>query len=328
MGNLVRLVDDLLDVSRITRGTMELRKEEVELVTVVRNALTVARPVVEARRHDLSVTLAADELRMHADPTRLEQVVVNVLTNAAKYTEPGGRLSLRLTREETSGVPEAVLSVSDSGRGIPVHMLDKVFDVFVQVAPTLDRSTGGLGLGLTLVKRLVEMHGGRVCARSEGPGQGSEFEIRVPLATGAQGNVPEPALEPEQLTEASVHRRRVLLVEDSEDLRETLADFLKSSGHDVTMAADGLEGFARALDSKPDLLLIDVGLPGMDGYELARRLRAEPAGRHLFLVALTGYGGPDAKRSAQEAGFDLHLTKPVSNAELRRVLDRDLPASY
>jgi signal transduction histidine kinase/DNA-binding response OmpR family regulator len=319
MDNLVRLVDDLLDVSRITRGKVELREEEVDLAAVVQAAVAATGHVMEARGHSLSVTVGAGPYRLRADSTRLEQVVVNLLTNAAKYTDPGGRISLRLSRQDLGSTACAVLSVRDSGRGIPAGMLDSVFDMFVQVSPTLDRNIGGLGLGLTLVKKLVEMHGGAVEASSEGPDRGSEFVIRLPLppVPGARAEVRdgESAGVP-----AAQDGCRVLLVEDSPDLRAGLGEFLEALGHEVTVAADGVEGSAKLQALRPDVALVDVGLPGIDGYKVARRARAQPGGDALFLVALTGYGGPEAQARAQSAGFDLHLTKPVNTVELGRIV--------
>jgi signal transduction histidine kinase len=316
LGNLARLVDDLLDVSRITRGQVELVKRDIDLATLVQSAVTATRPALDERKHELTVTLAPGTYRLAADATRLEQVLVNLLTNAAKYTEPGGKISVRLAQESGSGSPAAVLSVRDTGRGIPPGLLDRVFDMFVQVSPSRDRTTGGLGLGLTLVRQLVELHGGSVSAHSEGLGKGSEFVVRLPLGqhdgAGAElGAGPGPA---------PAGQRRILIVEDSEDARETLREFLTGLGHDVQIAQDGEEGAARLLELRPDVALVDVGLPGIDGYELARRVRAAPAGHELYLVAITGYGGADAKARAETAGFDLHLTKPVDVEELRRVV--------
>ncbi len=319
MQSLVRLVDDLLDVSRITRGIVHLRKEDVDLGAIVQTAVTATRPVLEARGHQLSVTVASGSFRLEADPMRLEQVLVNLLTNAAKYTEPNGAISVRLAREEIDGAPQAVLRVSDNGRGIPHDMLEKVFDLFIQVAPEMDRKTGGLGLGLTLVKRLVEMHGGTASARSEGEGKGSEFVVRLPLATNSP--LPAQALEVQALsTSPDSWKRRIVLVEDSEDVRETVKLFLESLGHEVTAAVDGLEGLATILKVRPDLALVDLGLAGIDGFELARRARAAPGGDQLYLVSLSGYGGPEAKAKAEGAGFNLHLTKPVDSDLLSLVV--------
>ena len=318
MGNLVRLVDDLLDVARITRGKMELRKEEVDLAALVQNALTVTRPAIEARGHELSVTVAPGAFRMEADATRLEQVMVNLLTNAAKYTEPGGSIFVRLSSEVVGDASQAVLRVRDTGRGIPKEMLDSVFDMFVQVFPTVDRTTGGLGLGLTLVRRLVEMHGGSVVAQSEGTGKGSEFVVRLPLTRKSSTREDPKVASP--VATVPFLRRRILLVEDSEDVRDTLKDFLEDLGHEVTVAKDGLEGATLLLELRPEVALVDVGLPSIDGYEVARRVRATPGGEGLYLVALTGYGGADAKAKAEGAGFDLHLTKPVNLDRLSQLV--------
>ncbi|WP_437661409.1 ATP-binding protein [Sorangium sp. So ce1182] len=344
VGHLVRLVDDLLDVSRITRGTVELRLGEVDLAAVVQDAVAAARPAVQARRHELSLSAGAGDFAMRADATRLEQVVTNLLTNAAKYTPPGGAISVRLTCEAAGGAPEAVLRVRDTGRGIPAAMLEKVFELFTQVEQTIDRSTGGLGLGLTLVRRLVEMHGGTVVAASAGAGQGSEFTVRLPLGRGAAPSPvppgrldeqPSPALpgcldeqpspapraepRPPSLVEAA-ERRRVLIVEDAEDVRRVLRELLAALGHEVEVAADGLDGLAKLLALRPEVAFVDVGLPGIDGHELARRARAAPSGEAVYLVALSGYGGPEAQARSRRAGFDLHLTKPVGVATLRQVL--------
>ncbi|WP_437995687.1 ATP-binding protein [Sorangium sp. So ce185] len=342
MGHLVRLVDDLLDVSRITRGTVELRLGDVDLAAVVQDAAAAARPALEARRHALSVSVGPGGFGMRADATRLEQVVTNLLTNAAKYTPPGGSISVRLTREAAGGAPEAaVLRVRDTGRGIPPAMLEKVFDLFTQVDQTIDRRTGGLGLGLTLVRRLLELHGGSVIAASAGPDQGSEFTVRLPLGPGAapqpapsagplaprdepqpaprEGPPPHPAQRAEA-PEAAADRRRVLVVEDAEDVRRVMRAYIEALGHEVAVAADGLEGVTKLLELRPEVAFVDIGLPGIDGYEVARRARAAPGGEALYLVALSGYGGTDDQARSRRAGFDLHLIKPVGGATLQDVL--------
>jgi CheY-like chemotaxis protein/two-component sensor histidine kinase len=325
MNNLVRLVDDLLDVARITRGRVELRKEEVDLSAIIQHALAATRPLIEARQHELSVTLAPGSFRASADPTRLEQVLVNLLSNAVKYTDPGGSISVRLYRDDDPLQPGAVISVRDTGRGIPPDMLDTVFELFTQVNPSIDRSTGGLGLGLTLVKHLVEMHGGSASARSAGLGQGSEFLVRLPLLVEA-GAEPQ-AIEPRAADEPRSQRRRVVVIEDSEDVRELLRECIEQLGHEVLVAEEGLVGLALIIQVRPDLALIDVGLPGIDGYEVARRARAELGAQALRLVALTGYGGADVKKTAEEAGFDEHVTKPIEFERLRELLSRDLRPS-
>ena len=324
LGNLERLVDDLLDVSRITRGHVELNKQALDFAALVNNALTAARSAMDARGHELSVTIASGDYRMEGDQMRLEQAVVNLLINATKYTEPGGNISVTLERHTAEGAAQVVLSVRDSGRGIPAEMLDRVFDVFVQVSPTLDRSSGGLGLGLTLVKRLVEMHGGLVVARSEGPGKGSEFLVRLPLAANLRP--PEANGAPHAALPVARSDLRILIVEDADDFRDILQEILEDLGHEVSVAKNGIEGVARILELRPDVTLVDLGLPGIDGYELARRVRAAPNGGDLYLVALTGYGATGDRTKAQSAGFDRHLTKPISSDELLEIVSSPRPA--
>ncbi len=314
--NLSRLVDDLLDVSRITRGMVELRKRPVSLETVIRGAVSAAEPALRARQHQLAVVVEPGDYGLEADATRLEQIVSNLLSNAAKYTEPGGRITVRLSSEETEGSRAAVLRVSDTGRGVPPHMVDKIFDLFVQVEQGLDRAMGGLGLGLTLVRQLSELHGGQVSVYSAGVGQGSEFTVRLPLP---QQRV--LALEPRVVALPRVAGRlHVLLVEDSEDIRESMKELIESMGHQVSVAANGTDGAQQVIALRPDVSLIDVGLPGMNGYEVARHVRAQPGGQALYLVALTGYGGGDARAKALAAGFDMHLTKPIDLDQLPEVL--------
>jgi PAS domain S-box-containing protein len=324
INNVVRLVDDLLDVARITRGEVDLRREEVDFASVVQCALTATRAALEARRHELKVTVMPGGFRMEADGTRLEQVVVNLVTNAAKYTDPGGTISVHLGREEDAGGELAVLRVRDNGRGIPRGMLERIFELFVQVSPAIDRDTGGLGIGLTLVKSLVSMHGGAVTAHSEGRGKGSEFVVRIPLRGGRpMGATPAPVAGDRPLP---FRRRRILIVEDAAGVRETLRDLLERLGHEVFVAIDGLEGLMQFKAVRPDVTLVDVGLPRIDGFDFARRVRAQRGGDRSTLIALTGYGGAEAKVRARIAGFDLHLTKPVDLELLPDLLvraDRD-----
>jgi signal transduction histidine kinase len=320
METLVRLVDDLLDVSRITRGIVELRKAEMDLSTTIANAVAATQGSIEAHRHELAVTVAPGTFVMQADATRLEQVVTNLLNNAAKYTPPGGSLSLQLYREAAGDVTNAVIRVGDNGRGIPREMLEKIFDVFVQVDQTIDRRMGGLGLGLTLVKRLVELHGGTVEARSNGENKGSEFIVRLPLASKLQLNMTQDRVQ--VTTWSSSQKRRVIVVEDSEDLRDTLCEFLTGLGHDVDVVADGLDAVAKIVESRPDVAFIDIGIPGIDGYEVARRVRTALKDEKIRLVALTGYGGVNSQEKALAAGFDLHATKPLNILDLARFLDR------
>jgi signal transduction histidine kinase/CheY-like chemotaxis protein len=327
---LVRLVDGLLDVSRITRGAIELRKQPVDLNAIVANAVATVREAVERDQRTLSVDVAAANYALIGDPTRLEQVVTNLLTNAAKYTPAGGAVHVSLTREDSrAAAPMAVLRIRDNGRGIPREMLGQIFEIFVQVRPDVDRKLGGLGLGLTLVHRLVELHGGTVDALSEGPDRGSEFVVRLPLSVG----VSEPAAPPPSIAPpgnatsppgnatSTKDGLRVLLVEDSEDVREPMAALLELLGHDVSIAVDGPSALEKLLALKADLALVDVGLPGIDGYEVARRARAAGVSKTL-LVALTGYSGPEAKAKAEAAGFDLHLTKPLKPDDLSKALAR------
>ncbi|VTR95120.1 histidine kinase : Putative sensor histidine kinase OS=Variovorax paradoxus B4 GN=VAPA_1c17480 PE=4 SV=1: HisKA: HATPase_c: Response_reg [Gemmata massiliana] len=310
--HLSRLVDDLLDVSRITRGKVELRVETVDLNAVLARAAEAARPLIDARRHRLIVTQPGRPVLVSADPTRLAQVVGNLLTNAAKYSDEGGRIELIL---EEDGV--AIVRVRDTGLGIPADMLPRVFDLFTQVGRTLDRADGGLGIGLTLVKSLVELHGGTVSVASDGPGKGSEFTVRLPKrARGKEKGEPGSVTVP-------LAARRVLIVDDNPDAGDSLAELLRLSGHAVEVARSGMLGLEAARKLRPDTALLDIGLPGMSGYELAGRLRAEPFGAGVLLVALTGYGQEDDRKRSAEAGFDHHLTKPADLSALMKLLSAD-----
>jgi two-component system CheB/CheR fusion protein len=312
---LGRLVDDLLDVSRITRGMIELRKEVIDLAEVVGRAVETSRPLVDARRQQLTVALPDAPVYLEADPTRLAQVLANLLNNAAKYTPEGGRIWLAAERADGG---EVVLRVRDTGVGIPAEMLPKVFDPFTQADRSLDRSQGGLGIGLTLVRSLVELHGGRVEAASEGLGRGSEFIVRLPALAGE----PRPAAAPgrEEGPPDAAAGRRVLVVDDNADAAECLAWVLRARGHEVCTAHDGVAALEAARGSRPEVVLLDIGLPRMDGYEVARRLRREPGLEKVLLVALTGYGHEDDRRRSRAAGFDHHLVKPADPAELTRLL--------
>lgn len=314
--NLVRLVDDLLDVFRITRGRVTMRRVPVDLGTAVTNAITATNTLISGRHHHLEVSVAHGAYPLEGDPARIEQVVAHLLVNAAKFTDPGGRIELHLDRETHDGQPWGVLRVRDSGRGIPEHLLNDVFEAFVQVDGTLDRAQGGLGIGLTLVKRLVELHGGSVFASSQGPGKGTEVVARLPLLGGAQEQPPRAP----QAAHAGGRERRILIVEDNDDARETLKDLLLDLGHRVETANDGPSGLKLLLERPPDVALIDVGLPGLDGYELARRAREAPSGHTLYLVALTGYDGPEARSRAVRAGFDRHVVKPLDFVELPKIV--------
>jgi two-component system CheB/CheR fusion protein len=309
--HLTRLVEDLLDVSRITRGKVQLRKERVDLSATATLALEIARPLIEKRHHRLSVELAAGPLWLEADPVRLEQVISNLLNNAAKYTDPGGHITLTTAREGD----EAVLRVRDTGIGISPEMQARIFDLFIQADRALDRSQGGLGIGLTLVRRLVELHGGTIHVASPGPGRGSEFSVRLPVVER-----PEEAAAPASPPPATAGRaKRVVVVDDNKDGAESLAMLLRFWGHDTVVAHDGRAALAMVAAEAPDVVLLDIGLPGMDGYQVARALRERLDSRPV-LVALTGYGQDEDRRRSREAGFDHHLTKPVDPEALKGLL--------
>jgi PAS domain S-box-containing protein len=311
--HLSRLVDDLLDVSRVTRGQIELRPAPVEVRSLVQGAVETVRPLVEQRQHDLRIHLPAEPLWLEADATRIEQVLTNLLNNAAKFTDPGGRVELRV---ESRG-EEAVLTVADNGPGISRDLLPRIFDLFVQEERSLARSHGGLGIGLTLVRSLVERHGGRVEAASEGPGHGSRFTLRLPLR-GTPGLTAGP--RPDGLAEAADSGRRILLVEDNQDAAETLGELLRIWGHEVRIAYEGTGALDQARAETPDIVLLDIGLPGMDGYEVARALRAQPGLERIRLIALTGYGQDADRHRSSQAGFDHHFVKPVDIQALRLLL--------
>ena len=303
---MVRLVDDLLDISRITKGKLRLTKERVELRVVMNRAADSARPLLAARRHEFSLLLPTEPLWVEGDAGRLEQVAVNLLNNAAKYTDTGGLVRMTVAREGD----EAVVRVLDNGVGIPAEMLPRIFDLFTQVDGSLSRSHGGLGIGLALVRTLVEMHGGRVTATSGGLGNGSEFALKLPVLEGAAGQDLTTTLEPGEHTGQAL---RVLVVEDNIDAGDSLSMLLRLYGHTVLVARTGPTALEVAATFHPALALIDIGLPGMDGYEVARRLRADPAFTGTTLCALTGYTPSEADRMRpQQAGFDHHFVKPIS----------------
>jgi two-component system CheB/CheR fusion protein len=311
--HLSRLVDDLLDVSRITQGKIVLTKAPVVVRTFLIAAVETSRPLIDARKHRLDVFLPEEGIRVEGDPNRLAQVVSNLLNNAAKYTPDGGRIRLSVDRDGD----EALIRIKDDGEGISDEMLPRVFDLFSQARRSIDRSDGGLGIGLTLVKRLVEMHGGTVEAHSDGPGQGSELIVRLPLLPTEAPPAPPARVKPS----VPGHTRRVLVVDDSRDAANTLARLLRRLGHTVDVAYEGPSAYEAGVALAPDIVLLDIGLPGMDGYEVARRLRAEPSLDGVCLVALTGYGSEADRRRSTDAGFDAHLVKPVEFDALRRVLE-------
>jgi PAS domain S-box-containing protein len=315
--HLARLVDDLLDVSRITRGKIELRKETVDVTSIVARSVESVRPFIDARRQVLAVSLPRTPIYLEGDPTRLEQILTNLLNNAAKYTDEGGKLWLSAEREDD----EVVLCVRDNGMGIEPTLLPRVFDLFTQAERSLDRKQGGLGIGLTLVRRLVEMHGGKVAAASDGAGQGSEFTIRLP----AMPALPRPRgqLRPPRDEEtAALPPCRVLVVEDNADSAEWLARLLTLWGYEAQIAYDGPTALERWRTDQPEVVLLDIGLPGMNGYQVARRVRELSGPHRPFLLALTGYGQQEDHRRSRESGFDHHLVKPVDPEELKQLLAR------
>ncbi|HVK13626.1 MAG TPA: ATP-binding protein [Gemmataceae bacterium] len=312
--HLIRLVDDLLDVSRISQGKLQLRRERLSLSAVVGGALDVCRQVVEQHGHQLTVALPDEPVEVDADRTRLAQVVCNLLTNAAKYSEPGNRIWLTARREED----EAVVVVRDEGIGIPPPMLTRVFEMFTQVDRSLEKSHGGLGVGLGIVKRLVEMHGGAVEARSEGEGRGSEFVVRLPVAGPAVGTHQPPDQRAGEATPPGP--RRILVVDDNEDSADSLGQLLELLGHEVRTAYDGEAGVTEAGAFRPHVVLMDIGMPRLNGYDAARRIRGQPWGKQVVLVALTGWGQEGDRRRSREVGFDAHLVKPVEPAALDKLL--------
>ena len=314
MGHLVRLVDDLLDLSRITSGKVTLRKTLLELGGVIRTTAEALRPELADAGHRLELVLPEQPLHVLADETRVAQIVSNLVNNASKYTPAGGRIGIRVTHEDG----HAIVRVSDNGMGIPAAMLERIFEMFVQVERNVDRMQAGLGIGLTLVKRLVEMHGGTIAAASEGAGKGSTFEVRLPVA--APVAVARPA---KKEPDARRRRLRVLVADDNEDAVLLLAAVIEMLGHDVCAATDGRQAVAYARDWRPDLVLMDLGMPRLNGIEAARRIRREPWGHDLPLVALTGWGQEDDKRATKAAGFDRHLTKPVDAEALSALLSGD-----
>ena len=301
--HLTHLVDDLLDVSRITRGKIRLRLQPLDLVAVLGRAIEAARPSIEARRHELDVAIDPGPLLVEGDPVRLEQVIVNLLTNAAKYTEPGGRIALSARQEEK----QQVVRIRDDGIGIAPDMLPRVFDLFEQVDHSLDRSQGGLGIGLTIARRLVELHKGTIEAASLGPGLGSEFTVRLPATSPSAEVAPIRATPPIEAREGF----RVLVVDDNLDSAGALAGLLELSGFDVRSVHEGREAISAARLHRPRAVLLDIGLPGMDGYQVAEHIRGEEGLEDTTIIAITGYGEEQAFHRSREAGFDHHLVKPV-----------------
>jgi signal transduction histidine kinase len=305
LGHLAHLVDDLLDVSRITRGAITLAREPVLVQTVLTRALETIQPMIERHTHELLIDMGEPQLEVEGDLVRLTQALSNLLNNAVKYTEAGGRIKVTVSREENF----VAIRVQDSGVGISPELLPRLFNLFTQAATTSDRAQGGLGIGLALVRKLVEMHGGTVAAHSEGEKRGSEFVVRLPLlAQSARRRWPAAAAAEGRDRPTP---RRILVVDDNADSLESLAMLLRCEGHEVYTAADGLEALARAALCRPEIALLDIGMPKLDGVQVGRRIRAEPWGRAMTLIALTGWGQEMDRKRTQAAGFDAHLIKPL-----------------
>jgi two-component system, chemotaxis family, CheB/CheR fusion protein len=316
VSTLTRLVDDLMDVSRVTMGRVELQRSDVGINRILRDAAESVRRDMRDRGHSFRISIPATELVVHADAVRLEQVVVNLLTNAAKYTPDGGMIELAAGREDE----EAVLRVRDTGIGIQPEQLDQVFALFSQGATTLDRSKGGLGIGLALVKHLVEMHGGSVQAKSGGPGMGSEFIVRLPAVTSGTRSENDLQGNGEESIGAHEQALRILVVDDNRDSADLQAALLQHNGHRVRTAYDGMDALEVAARFRPDVILLDIGLPEIDGYEVAYRVRQQPSLDGVVLVAMTGYGQPEDRQRSQAVGFDHHLVKPAEFADLQTIL--------
>jgi PAS domain S-box-containing protein len=314
VGQLVRMVDDLLDVNRISRGKIELRTSRVELEPIVQHAVEAVRPICENKGHDLSVILPKHPVYLDADTARMAQVLGNLLNNACKFTNNGGRITLTAAQQAEN----VVIRIRDNGIGIAAGQLPRIFNMFVQADTSLERTVSGLGIGLTLVKNLVELHDGTVEAHSDGVGQGSEFVVRLPISVAApDSQSPAPLVSK---SAASVPRR-ILVVDDNRDSAKTMAMYLKMvGGHQTHIAFDGLEAVTAAETFRPDVVLLDIGLPKLNGYDVAVTIRDQPWGKDMLLVALTGWGQDDDRQKSQDAGFDAHLVKPVDHAVLTKLL--------
>lgn len=311
---MVHLIDDLLEVSRISRGKIELKRAPIDLTSAIQHALEVSKPLIDAAGHTLSIDVPPGPLTVHADLTRLAQVLGNLLNNAAKYTNPGGRIQLSVQR----GRDHVGISVRDNGIGIPVAMLPKIFDMFAQLDNSLQRTQGGLGIGLSIAKQLVEMHGGTLEARSEGPGMGSEFIVTLPLHATSPGASDEAALG--EATASEERSLRILVADDNKDAAASLAMVLEMKGHEVRTAHDGLEAVQVAASFQPDVAVLDIGMPRLDGYEVCKQIREQPHGRNMLIIALTGWGQSEDKIRSQDAGFDEHLVKPANVSEIEELL--------
>jgi len=313
IGQMVRLIDDLLDVSRISLGKIELRQERVELASVLNHAIESVRSLSESSGHQLTVKPPSQPVFLNGDPTRLAQVISNLLNNACKFTDRGGRIGLSAFREDD----HAVIRVRDNGVGLAADQLSRIFEMFTQVDTSLERTRGGLGIGLMLVKSIVELHGGSVEATSEGLGQGAEFIVRLPISAES---TTQPPAAPAMSQPRTIASRRILVVDDNLDSATTLAMLLKIMGHETHLAHDGLEAVEAAGTFRPDVVLLDIGLPKLNGYDACRRIREQPWGKSVVLVALTGWGQDEDRRKSDDAGFDGHLVKPVEHSELMKLL--------
>ena len=312
LGQMVRFVNDLFDVSRISRGTVQLRKGRIPLASPIQQAVEAARPLCGSFDHELTVEWPPQPIFLKADSTRLAQVVGNLLNNACKFTDKGGRIWLTVEREGD----QAVIRVRDNGIGIAADQLPHVFDMFMQVDGSSERSASGLGIGLTLVKHLVEMHDGKVEVHSAGIGQGSEFVVRLPILAETPKSPPKPTLS--EPTPTTPHR--ILVVDDNRDSADSLAALLRVMGNETHTAYDGLEAVEATAALRPDVVLLDIGLPKLNGYDAARRIRELPGGNNIVLVAVTGWGQDEDLKKSREAAFNGHFVKPVDHAALMKLL--------
>jgi CheY-like chemotaxis protein len=313
---MTHLIDDLLDVARVTSGKIEIRKQLVDLNRVAASAVETSTPMIQGARHVLDVSMWGEALLLEIDPTRIAQVVNNLLTNAAKYTPPGGRIALAVRKEGR----EAVIAVTDSGVGIPPEHQDSIFEMFNQVGRNMGLAQGGLGIGLSLVRQLVALHGGRVSAASPGVGQGSTFTVRLPLGVRQEAGGGDPAL-PERRT-AQRRTFRILVVDDNTDAAESLSLLLQLNAHEIRTATNGRDALEIAREFRPDIGFLDIGMPGMTGFELASRLRALPELAGMTLVAVTGWGSEEDLARSREAGIDHHFTKPIAAETVSRLLSQ------
>jgi PAS domain S-box-containing protein len=313
LAQMARLIDDLLDLSRIANGKIELRKQRIDLMSAVQDAVETSGPLIEAAGHEFTVSVPPRPVYVDADRTRLAQVFANLLNNSAKFTPHGGHVQLAVEQQGS----DVVMKIRDNGVGIPLDMLPKIFDMFTQVDRALERSQGGLGIGLNLVRGMVEMHGGRVEAHSGGPGMGSEFVVRLPVLL-----TPERGYEQDGKDGGTrcASAYRILVVDDNEDSADSLSTLLELMGHDTRTAYDGLEAVATATAFRPDVMLLDIGLPKLNGYDACRRIREQPWGESVVIIALTGWGQEEDKCRSKEAGFNFHMVKPVDPAAFEKLL--------